>query len=66
MNPVRSGDPEFIDRLLEQDVAFRDLVEDRRREAGEGRVAPLEEVRRRLDAAAQPCGRPHGSGVPAR
>jgi antitoxin (DNA-binding transcriptional repressor) of toxin-antitoxin stability system len=48
MIPIRTDDPEFIDRLLEQNEAFRHLAEDRRREADEGRVSTLEDVRRRL------------------
>jgi antitoxin (DNA-binding transcriptional repressor) of toxin-antitoxin stability system len=48
MIPIRTDDPDFIDRLLEQDEAFRQLAEDRRRQADEGRVSPLEDVRRRL------------------
>ncbi len=41
-------DPEFIDRLLENNAAFRRLAEERRREVDEGRVSTLAEVRRRL------------------
>jgi hypothetical protein len=41
-------DPEFIDRLLENNAAFHRLAEERRREADEGRVSTLAEVRRRL------------------
>src|SRR5262249_4088843 len=51
MTPIPSDDPEFIDRLLEQDEAFRRLAEERRREADEGRVSALADVRRRLDAS---------------
>jgi hypothetical protein len=46
-----NDDPEFIARLLEQDEAFRQLAEARRREADEGRVPTLADVRRRLDAS---------------
>jgi hypothetical protein len=46
-----SDEPEFIDRLLEQDEAFRRLAEERRREADEGRVSTLADVRRRLGAS---------------
>lgn len=46
-----NDDPEFIDRLLEQDEAFRRLAEERRREADEGRVSTLADVRQRLDAS---------------
>ncbi len=41
-------DPEFIDRLLENNAASRRLAEERRREVDEGRVVSLAEVRRRL------------------
>jgi antitoxin (DNA-binding transcriptional repressor) of toxin-antitoxin stability system len=51
MIPIRTDDPDFIDRLLEQDDAFRRLAEERRREADEGGVSPLVDVRRRLDCA---------------
>ena len=51
MTPIRSDDPEFIDRLLEQDEAFRRLAEQRRREADEGCVSTLADVRSRLDAS---------------
>ena len=53
MTPIHSDDPEFIDRLLEQDEAFRRLAEERRREADEGRVSTLAEVRRRLEASSE-------------
>jgi hypothetical protein len=46
--PIASDDPEFIDRLLETNEAFRRLAEERRREVDEGRVSTLAEVRRRL------------------
>ena len=48
MLPVRSDDAEFIDRLIEENDAFRELLEKRRRESDLGRVSSLEEVRRRL------------------
>jgi hypothetical protein len=41
-------DPDFIDRLLENNAAFRRLAEESRREVDEARVVPLAEVRRRL------------------
>jgi hypothetical protein len=41
-------DPEFIDRLLENNAAFRRLAEESRRQVDEGRVSTLAEVRRRL------------------
>jgi PHD/YefM family antitoxin component YafN of YafNO toxin-antitoxin module len=48
MLPIRSDDPEFLDRLLEQNAEFRRLMEDRRREADGRKVSTLEEVRQRL------------------
>ena len=48
MLPVRSDDAEFVDRLIEENDAFRELLEKRRRESDLGRVSSLEEVRRRL------------------
>jgi antitoxin (DNA-binding transcriptional repressor) of toxin-antitoxin stability system len=48
MLPIRTDDPEFLDRLLEQDPAFRSLVEERREQSGSGRVSSLESVRERL------------------
>jgi hypothetical protein len=50
-DPNAKDDPEFLDRLLEQDAAFRRLAEERRREADEGRVSTLAEVRWRLDTS---------------
>jgi len=46
--PIRSDDPEFLDRLLASDQAFRRLMEERRRERDSGRVSSLEAVRERL------------------
>jgi hypothetical protein len=48
MLPVRSEDADFIDRLIEENHAFRQLLEQRRRESDSGRVSSLEEIRRRL------------------
>jgi len=48
MLPVRSEDADFMDRLIEENEAFRSLLEQRRRESDRGQVSPLEEVRRRL------------------
>lgn len=48
MVPVRSDDPDFIDRLLESDPAFRELLENRHREKSAGKVSTIEEVRERL------------------
>ncbi len=59
MIPIDSDNPDFIDRLLEQDEAFRRLAEERRREADEGHVSTLEDVRRRLDSESQRHGGPH-------
>ncbi len=49
--PIRSDDPGFLDRLLEHDSAFRDLVDERRNEGQSGRVSSLESVRERLDGS---------------
>lgn len=46
--PIRSDDPEFLNRLLEGNPEFRHLMEERRRECDQGRVASLESVRARL------------------
>ncbi len=48
MLPVRADDADFIDRLIEENGTFRELLEHRRREADLGHVSSLEEVRRRL------------------
>jgi antitoxin (DNA-binding transcriptional repressor) of toxin-antitoxin stability system len=48
MLPLRSDDPDFVDRLLETNADFRALMEERRRESDRGRVSSLEEVRQRL------------------
>jgi hypothetical protein len=48
MVPIRSDDPDFMDRLLESDPAFRELLEDRHREKTAGKVSSIEEARRRL------------------
>jgi hypothetical protein len=48
MLPVRSDDADFMDRLIEENVAFAELLENRRREADLGHVSSLEEVRARL------------------
>ncbi len=47
--PIRSDDPEFLDRLIEQNAEFRRLMEGRRREADQGRGSSLASVRARLD-----------------
>jgi hypothetical protein len=48
MLPIHSDDPGFIDRLLTTNAEFRRLMEDRRKEADEGKVSSLEAVRERL------------------
>jgi len=48
MLPVRTEDADFMDRLIEENDAFRELLEHRRRESDLGQVSPLEAVRRRL------------------
>jgi hypothetical protein len=45
MLPIRSDDPDFIDRLLTTNREFRELMVARRKEAANGRVSPLESVR---------------------
>lgn len=48
MLPIRSDDSAFIDRLLTTNPEFRRLMEDRRKEAGGGKVSSLESVREHL------------------
>lgn len=48
MLPIRSDDPDFIDRLLATNADFRRLMEDRRKEVDAGKVASLETVRENL------------------
>jgi hypothetical protein len=48
MLPVRADDDDFMDRLIEQNDEFRQLLERSRRQADLGQVSSLEEVRRRL------------------
>jgi hypothetical protein len=48
--PIHADDPDFIDRLLEQNKSFRRLAEESRRAADEGRVSTLADVRKRLEA----------------
>jgi hypothetical protein len=48
MLPIRSDDPDFIDRLLTTNAEFRRLMESRRKEADEGEVSSLEAVRKRM------------------
>ena len=49
--PIRSEDPDFIERLIASNATFRRLVEKRRRESDRGKVSALEEVRHRLNGA---------------
>jgi hypothetical protein len=48
MLPIRSEDPEFIDRLLSTNSEFRELMEQRRKEADAGSISSIEAVRARL------------------
>jgi len=48
MLPIRSDDPDFIDRLLSANREFRELMESRRKEADEGRISSLDSFRKRL------------------
>jgi hypothetical protein len=49
MLPVREDDSEFVNRLLEKNEGFRHLMEERSKEAQNGKVSSLEEVRARLN-----------------
>jgi antitoxin (DNA-binding transcriptional repressor) of toxin-antitoxin stability system len=49
MLPIRAEDPDFLDQLLANNQAFRNLAEERRRECDTGRMSSLEEVRQRLN-----------------
>ena len=46
--PIRSEDPDFLDRLVAANSGFRRLLEERRNEVAEGKVSSLEDVRQRL------------------
>jgi hypothetical protein len=48
MLPIRSDDPDFIDRLLISNPDFRNLMERRRQEASAGKVSTLKSVRENL------------------
>jgi antitoxin (DNA-binding transcriptional repressor) of toxin-antitoxin stability system len=48
MLPVRAEDADFMDRLIEENEAFRNLLQQRRRESDLGQASSLEEIRRRL------------------
>ena len=49
--PIRSDDPEFVDRLLETNPEFRQLMEARRQQANQGKMSSLAEVRTRLNGS---------------
>jgi hypothetical protein len=49
MLPIRSDDPEFIDRLLTTNAKFRRMMEDRQKEADLGKTSSLEQVRANLE-----------------
>ncbi len=49
MLPIRTDDPDFIDRLLATNSDFRKLMERRRQEAEEGRVSSLASIRDGLE-----------------
>lgn len=46
--PIRSDDIEFLDRLIDANPEFRNLLEARQQEKRAGKVISLEESRRRL------------------
>ena len=48
MLPVRTDDTDFIDHLIEENDAFRELLERRRGEADLGHASSLDEIRRRI------------------
>jgi hypothetical protein len=48
MLPIRSDDPDFIDRLLTTNRRFRELMENRRKEADEGKCSSLDSLRESL------------------
>jgi hypothetical protein len=49
MLPIREDDSEFVNLLLEQNADFRHLMEERAKEAKNGKVSSLEDVRARLN-----------------
>lgn len=49
MLPIKSDDPEFVDRLLATNPEFRRLLEERHQESTAGKVSSLEAVRKRLE-----------------
>ncbi len=46
--PIRPDDSGFLENLIEHDRSFRDLVERAREDVRQGRVSPIESVRKRL------------------
>jgi len=48
MLPIRSDDADFVDRLLMTNPEFRQLIENRRKEADARQVSSLEAVREHL------------------
>lgn len=48
MLPIRTTDPNFMDRLVAEDEAFRRLLEERRQDSASGKVSSLQAVRDRL------------------
>lgn len=44
MLPIRSDDPDFIDRLLSTNREFRELMENRRKESDAGKVSSLDSI----------------------
>lgn len=48
MIPIRSDDPDFVDQLLIENEAFRQLLEERQQESRSGRTSSREAVRERL------------------
>jgi hypothetical protein len=53
MVPIYTDDPDFVDRLLEESAAFRDLLGDRHRESETGSASSIEDVRKRLTTEKQ-------------
>ena len=49
--PIKSDDPDFLDRLISTNDGFRNLLRERQEESAHGMVSSLEEVRKRLNGA---------------
>jgi antitoxin (DNA-binding transcriptional repressor) of toxin-antitoxin stability system len=47
--PIRTEDPDVMDRLIATNPAFRRLLEERHNEVAQGKVSALEDVRQRLE-----------------